>query len=262
MLSGELSCFCSVAPWAAGAVPAVPSPKPTTKAPARAPPGLHEVSPAPGGLPTAGTPLQTPAFSWESIPASSRRASCAREARCVLQALARRGLGLLHFCCRFLGLGSSQVAQAGAEHSWHRAEPGLSRAGVWLPRAGTESCPARPWHLPPAPAGPRGGRPSPAAPELWRARKAQQEKFSVWNDGLGAETAAAWRKHSVIPPLFMSESRNGGEFCLSPNSPEGQTDQSHEVPHSPSPVHHVPVPEQRLLKDFGFSHCLQSRISL
>lgn len=112
------------------------------------------------------------------------------------------GLGFLHFCCHFLGLGSSQVAQAGAEHSWHRAEPGLSWAGVWLPKAGTESCPACPWHLPPAPAGPPGGHPSPAAPELWRARKAQQEKFSLWGDGLGAETAAAWRKGSGMGLLF------------------------------------------------------------
>lgn len=34
----------------------------------------------------------------------------------------------MHFCCRFLVLGRSRVAQAGAEHRWHRAGHAASLA--------------------------------------------------------------------------------------------------------------------------------------
>lgn len=96
-----------MSPWAAGAVPAVPSPKWATKAPAGAPLGLDEVAPVPGGLPTAGIPLQTPALSWESIPANTRGVSSVGEARCALQELAggRLGFGLSAFLLPFPGAG-------------------------------------------------------------------------------------------------------------------------------------------------------------
>lgn len=101
-----------------------------------------------------------------------------------------------------------------------------------------------------------GSSPSPAAPELCQTGKAQQDKLSFWGDGLGAGTAAAWRKHSgiVIATLLISESRIRRILPV-PKQPR-------RILINPCPVHHVPVPKQRLLEGFGFSHCLQSRVSL
>lgn len=101
-----------------------------TKAPARAPLGLQEVSPAPGGLPRAGIPhgsskrQSSPGRAAQRTP--KERVLFTSLALCVGRMV--RVVFFLHFCCHFLGLGSSQVAQAGAEHSWHRAGHAASPA--------------------------------------------------------------------------------------------------------------------------------------
>lgn len=166
------------------------------------------------------------------------------------------GVGFfLHFWCRFLALGRSQVAQAGAEHSWHRAGHAASPDSQEFGSQRQE--PSHVLHVPGI------CPPAPGAPELCQTGKAQQEKFSFWGDGLGA--GAAWRKHSgtgLLLPHHLSQREGTGESCLSPGSPAGGTHPSLVVPHSPCLAHGVLMPQQRLLQEFGFSHCLQSRISL
>lgn len=126
MPSGELSCFCSVAPWAAGAVPAVPSPKPTTKAPE----GLHRGC--------TRCPLLLVAFPQQAAPSKPQRfpgraSQQAPEERVVLGRLAvfsrRWQGGLWAFCI------SAAISWGWAAAKWPR---------LVLSTAGTEQSPASP----------------------------------------------------------------------------------------------------------------------
>lgn len=82
------------------------------------------------------------------------------------------------------------MAQAGAEHSWHRAGHAAS--------PGTQEFGSQRQELSHVLHVPGICPPAPAAPELCQARKEQQQKFSFWGDGLGA----AWRKHSGMGLLL------------------------------------------------------------
>lgn len=64
---GQLSP--AVSPWAAGAAPAVPSPT-------QPQPGLHEVSPALGGPPTAASPPKPRVFLGELTAKHQKREFC------------------------------------------------------------------------------------------------------------------------------------------------------------------------------------------
>lgn len=87
---GQLSP--AVSPWAAGAVPAVPSPT-------QPQPGLHEVSPALGGPPTAASPPKPRVFLGE-LTANTKRENSAQNSHSVMV-----GVGVFAFLLPLPGAG-------------------------------------------------------------------------------------------------------------------------------------------------------------
>lgn len=239
-----------MSPWAAGAVPAVPHPhghrgssQGSSSCALLLVPFPQQASPVPPKTPSS------PGRASQQTPAE--RALVGNLALC---GGGRLGLGFLHFCCHSLGLGSSRVAQAGAEHGWHRAGHAASPASREFGSQGQELSYVLhvPGICPPAPAGPRG-----AHPALLPLSSAKQGKHSRRNAAFGVKGLEQpggnleWGcyRHKI----YVREQEQENPAC--PTSEPGGATQ-------PWPAHRVPVPEQRLLKDLGFSHCPQSKISL
>lgn len=122
-------------------------------------------------------------------------------------------------------LGVFFCISAAVSWHWEAAEgprPVLSTAGTEqdtlparpLPKAGTESCPARPWRLPPAPAGPRGAHPALLPPSSVRPGEHSSRNSAFGVMGLGQKqqqpggNTLEWDCYSHIISLREQEQEN------------------------------------------------------